>query len=53
MPTAPPTSRTVSFSADATPCFSTGSDAVIAVVEGVIVNAMPMPMTTRPGNADT
>jgi predicted MFS family arabinose efflux permease len=35
MPSAPPNSRTVSLSADATPCFSSGSDAVMAVAPGL------------------
>ena len=51
-PIAPPTSRTVSLSADATPCRSGGSDSVIAVVDGVIASPMPSPTTARPGATD-
>ena len=52
MPTAPPSSRTVSLSADATPCFSTGSDSVIAVVDGLISRPMPTASTSSPGITD-
>ncbi len=51
-PIAPPTSRTVSLSADATPCCSAGSDSVIATVEGVMIRPMPIPMSSRPGRTD-
>lgn len=47
MPTAPPISRTVSLSAEATPCFSSGSDEVIAAVNGL----MARPTTGGPGGA--
>ena len=49
MPTAPPSSRTVSLSAEATPCFSTGSDSVIAVVDGLMKRPMPTPKHDQAG----
>ena len=51
-PRAPPTSRTVSFNADATPCFSAGNEAVIATVDGVMTRPIPAPISSRPGNTD-
>ena len=52
MPTAPPSSRETSLSAEATPCFSSGSVSVIASVDGVIVRPIPRPITSRPGSTD-
>ena len=43
MPSAEPSSRDTSFTAEPTPCFARGSDVTIAVVDGVDVNAMPRP----------
>ena len=48
MPSAEPSSRETSFTAEPTPCFARGSDVTIAVVEGVDVRAMPKPKTMRP-----
>ena len=53
MPTAPPSSRTVSLSAEATPCFSGGSDSVIAVVDGLMHEAdADGRRSSRPGRTD-
>ena len=52
MPTAPPSSRTVSLSAEATPCFSDGSDSVIVIVDGLMHRPMPSATTSRPGSTD-
>ena len=41
MPTAAPTSRVVSLTADATPCFSSGTAFMIAEVVGATHNPMP------------
>ena len=43
MPSAEPSSRETSFTAEPTPCFARGSEVTIAVVDGVDVNAMPKP----------
>ena len=43
MPSAPPSSRTVSFTADATPCLSGGNAPVIAVVDGARPSPKPEP----------
>ena len=48
MPSAEPSSRETSFTAEPTPCFARGSDVTIAVVDGVDVKAMPKPKTMRP-----
>ena len=48
MPMADPTSRATSFTADATPCWATGSELMIAVVAGVDTSAEPAPVTRRP-----
>ena len=48
MPSAEPSSRETSFTAEPTPCFARGSDVTIAVVDGVDVRAMPNPTTIRP-----
>ena len=48
MPSAPPSSRETSFTADAMPCFSRGSEATIAVVAGAPESAMPAPNGSRP-----
>jgi hypothetical protein len=41
MPNAPPISRVVSFTADATPCFSSGTTPMIAEVVGAVHNPSP------------
>jgi hypothetical protein len=46
MPTAAPTSRVVSFTAEATPCFSSGTAAMIADVLGAVQNPMPALITS-------
>ena len=48
MPSAPPSSRDTSLTADATPCFSRGSDATIAVVAGAPASAIPAPNGSSP-----
>ena len=48
MPKALPSSREVSLTAEATPCLLSGSDSVMAVVEGVPASAMPAANRTRP-----
>ena len=48
MPSALPSSREVSLTADPTPCFSSGSAAVMAVVLGVPARPMPAPNRTSP-----
>jgi len=48
MPKALPSSREVSLTAEATPCLLSGSDSVIAVVDGVPANAMPAANSTSP-----
>ena len=40
-PMAPPSSRVVSFMAEPTPARLSGTDAMISVVSGVMVRAMP------------
>ena len=51
IPTAPPTSRERSLSADPTPCWAGGSASVIAAVAGVIAAPIPMPSTIRPASS--
>jgi hypothetical protein len=41
MPRAPPTSRAVSLTAEATPCLDGGSELTMAVVAGVMARPMP------------
>ena len=48
MPSALPNSRDRSFTADATPCLASGSEAVIAVVAGVPARPMPTANRARP-----
>jgi hypothetical protein len=48
-PSAVPNSRVMSLSAEATPCFSRGSELVMASVEGVMDRPIPMPMASMPG----
>ena len=48
-PSAPPTSRTVSLTADPTPALEGGSEPMIDSVVGAHVRAMPVPITTRAG----
>lgn len=48
MPSALPTSRAVSLTAEATPCLPAGSDRVIAVVDGAPDRAMPVAKSTMP-----
>lgn len=48
MPSALPSSREVSLTAEPTPCFSGGSDETIAVVAGVLARPMPAANSTRP-----
>jgi hypothetical protein len=48
IPKALPSSRPVSLTADATPCFDTGSDEVIAVVAGVPASPIPNANGTIP-----
>ena len=48
MPSAPPTSRVVSLTAEPTPDLARGTDETMALVAGAVVQAMPMPMITRP-----
>ena len=52
IPMAPPSSRTVSFKAEATPCWSCGRDSVMAVVDGLIARPMPRPTSSRPGRIE-
>src|SRR5690606_40389890 len=47
MPSAPPTSRVVSFTAEPTPALSSGSELMMAAVAGAIVLAIPEDMMTR------
>ena len=42
-PSAPPTCRVVSFIAEPTPAFASGSEPMIDSVAGVIASAMPVP----------
>jgi hypothetical protein len=51
MPSAPPTSRDRSLSADPTPCWAAGRPSVIAAVAGVIAAPMPMPTGIRPASS--
>ena len=44
MPNAEPSSRAVSFTAEATPCFARGNEPTMAFVAGVIAGAVPAPM---------
>ena len=43
-PNAAPSSRAVSFTAEATPCLDGGSEATMAFVAGVMARAAPAPM---------
>ena len=47
-PSAPPSSRLVSFTAEPTPALCNGSDRMIAPVEGAVVKPMPSACTTSP-----
>ena len=49
MPRAEPNSLDTSLTADPTPCFPSGSDAVMAIVAGVVASAMPAAKTTTAG----
>jgi hypothetical protein len=51
MPSAPPSSRETSVTADATPWLSHGSDATIAVVAGASTRAIPAPNGSSPSRA--
>uniref|UniRef100_A0A6J7Q0T4 Unannotated protein n=1 Tax=freshwater metagenome TaxID=449393 RepID=A0A6J7Q0T4_9ZZZZ len=51
-PMAPPSSRVVSLSAEATPCLWAGSVSVIKVVDGVIARPSPRPNSNRPGSTE-
>ena len=44
MPRAPPTSRVVSLTAEPTPALDSGTDEMMALVAGAVVQAMPTPM---------
>lgn len=48
MPTAPPTSRDRSLSAEATPCWEAGRAEVMLLVAGVMARPMPMPRGISP-----
>ena len=48
IPSAPPSSRDTSLIADATPCFSRGSEATMAVVAGAPARAIPAPNGITP-----
>jgi len=45
MPSAPPSSRVVSFTADPTPAFESGTEVKIRPVAGAVVRAIPAPST--------
>ena len=45
-PSAPPTSRLVSFTAEPTPALSRGSEPMIDSVAGASARPMPLPMKT-------
>ncbi len=45
-PSAPPSSRVVSFTAEPTPALCSGSDRMIAPVDGAVVRPMPNACTT-------
>jgi hypothetical protein len=49
IPSEPPTWRMLFSTAEPTPAWSRGTELIAAAVVGVIVNAMPTPITTRPG----
>ena len=51
IPTEPPTWRNALRTPAPTPAFSTGTARVAAAALGVIVNDMPTPPRTRPGNS--
>jgi hypothetical protein len=46
MPSAAPTSRVVSLTAEATPCFSSGTAVMIANVLGAVQNPIPVLITS-------
>ena len=52
MPNAEPSSRAVSFTADATPCLARGSEPTMAFVAGVIASAVPPPMINSATSRD-
>ncbi len=52
-PSAPPTWRVVSFTAEPTPAFSRGSEPMIESVAGVIVSPMPPDMSSIRHNRST
>src|SRR5437764_3296867 len=47
-PTAPPSSRVVSFTAEPTPALCSGSERMMAPVDGAVVMPMPSACTTSP-----
>ncbi len=49
MPSAPPSSRVVSFTAEPTPAFDSGTDVMISLVAGAAVMLIPAP--SRPNAA--
>ena len=46
-PSAPPSSRVVSFHAEPTPAFLSGSEVIIEAVAGAMVEAIPVAVMTR------
>jgi hypothetical protein len=48
IPSALPSSRAVSLTAEAMPCFVSGNDFVMAVLEGVPASAIPAANSMRP-----
>ena len=49
IPSEPPTWRMLFRTAEPTPAWSRGTELIAAAVVGVIVSAMPMPISTSPG----
>ena len=47
MPSAPPSSRVVSFTADPTPAFVSGTALMISLVAGAAVRLMPVPRAAK------
>ena len=47
MPSAPPSSRVVSFTAEPTPAFDNGTDDMISLVAGAAVMPMPAPRMAK------
>jgi len=53
MPSAPPSSRDRSLTAEPTPDLARGTDDMMSVVDGAVVCPLPNPISTKPTNSST